>query len=107
MILAAEPSACDGKWLARIACADNIHRAAPRVAVEGGNIIPDNSLIQGRVFHPRHEDGCGEGLPLDIAHSTISGEGKVQPEVEPACAGAEGEAEQACICGSGAKSGGR
>ncbi len=106
-ILGAEPSACDGKWLARVACAKKIHRAAPRAAIEGSNVIPDNSLIQGRVFHPRHESGCGEGLPLDIAHSTISGEGKVQSEVEPASAGAEGEAEQACICGSGAKSGGR
>ena len=106
-IIAAEPSACDGKWLARVARAKNIHRAAPRAAIEGSDVIPDNSLIQGRVFHPRHESGCGEGLPLDIAHSTISGEGKVQSEVEPASAGAEGEAEQACVSGSGAKSGGR
>jgi hypothetical protein len=106
-ILAAKPSACDGKWLARVACTKKIHRAAPRAAIEGSNVIPDNSLIQGRVFHPRHESGCGVGFPLDIAHSTISGEGKVQPEVEPACAGAEGEAEEACVCGAGAKSGGR
>ena len=96
-ILAAEPSACDGKWLARIARADNIHRAAPRAAVEGSNVVPDNSLIQGRVFHPRHESGCGVGFPFDMAHSTISGKGKVQSEVEPASAGAEGEPEQACV----------
>ena len=106
-ILAAKPSACDGKWLARIPGREEIHRAAPRVAIEGSNVIPDNSLIQGRVFHPRHESGCGVGFPLDIAHSTISGEGEVQSEVEPASAGAEGEPEQACVCGSGAKSGGR
>ena len=105
-ILAAKPSACDGKWLARIACAKKIHRAAPRAAIEGSNVIPDNSLIQGRVFHPRHESGCGEGLPLDIAHSTISGEGKVQSEVEPASAGTEGEAEQACVSGPESASGG-
>ena len=106
-ILAAKPSACDGKWLARVACAKKIHRAAPRAAIEGSNVIPDNSLIQGRVFHPRHESGCGEGFPFDMAHSTITGDGKVQSEVEPASAGAEGEAEQACVSGSGAKSGGR
>jgi hypothetical protein len=47
----------DGERLARIARSDDIHRAAPRAAVEGGNIVPDNSLIQGRVFHPRHESG--------------------------------------------------
>ena len=97
----------DGERLARIARSDNVHRAAPRAAVEGGNIVPDNSLIQGRVFHPRHESGCGEGFPFDMAHSTISGDGNGEPEVEPARAGAEGEAEQACVSGSGSASGGR
>lgn len=106
-ILPAEPSACDGKWLARIPGREEIHRAAPRAAIEGSNVIPDNSLIQGRIFHPRHESGCGEGLPFDMAHSTISGDGKLQSEVEPACARTEGEAEQACVSGSGMVSGGR
>jgi len=97
----------DGERLARIARSNDVHRAAPRAAVEGSNIVPDNSLIQGRVFHPRHENGCGEGFPFDMAHSTISGDGDGDPEVEPASAGTEGEAEQACVCGSRAKSGGR
>tara|TARA_Y200000002_G_scaffold317749_1_gene276499 strand:+ start:903 stop:1154 length:252 start_codon:yes stop_codon:yes gene_type:complete len=79
----------------------------PRAAIEGGNIVPDNSLIQGRVFHPRHESGCGVGFPFDMAHSTISGDGEDEPEVEPARAGAEREAEQACVSGSGSASGGR
>jgi hypothetical protein len=97
----------DREWLARIARSDNVHSAAPRPAVEGSNIVPDNSLIQGRVFHPRHESGCGEGFPFDMAHSTISGECDGEPEVEPARAGAEGEAEEACVSGSGSASGGR
>lgn len=105
-ILAAEPSACDGEWLARIARSDDIHRAAPRAAVEGSNVVPDNSLIQGRVFHPRHESGCGEGFPFDMAHSTISGKGDGESEVETARAGAEGKAEEACISGPGSASGG-
>jgi hypothetical protein len=105
-ILAAKPSACDRERLARIARADNIHRAAPRVAIEGSNVIPDNSLIQGRVFHPRHESGCGVGFPFDMAHSTISGVGDGEPEVESARARAEGEAKEACVCGSGSASGG-
>ncbi len=106
-ILGAEPSARHAEWLARIARSDDVHRAAPRAAVEGSNVVPDNSLIQGRVFHPRHESGCGEGFPFDMAHSTISGDGDGEAEVEPASAGAKGEAEETCICGSGAKSGGR
>jgi len=95
------------KRLARISRRDDVHRAAPRAAVEAGNVVPDRRVIQGRVFHPRHESGCGEGFPLDMAHSSISGDGDGEPEVEPACAGAQREAEQACVCGSGNASGGR
>ena len=106
-IVRAPALARDRKRLARIARAEKIHRTAPRAAVEGSNVVPDNSLIQGRVFHPRHEDGRGEGAPLDVTHSTISGDGEDEPEVEAACAGAEGEAEQACVCGPGSASEGR
>lgn len=97
----------DGERLARIARIDDVHRAAPRAAVKAGNVVPDRCLIQGRVFHPRHEDGCGVGFPFDMAHSTISGDGDGEPDVESARAGAEGEAEEACVCGSGRASGGR
>ena len=106
-VVRAPALARDGERLARIARSDDVHRAAPRSAIEGGNVVPDNSLIQGRVFHPRHESGCGEGFPFDMAHSTISGDGDGEPEVEPASAGAQGEAEQTCVSGSGSVVGGR
>jgi len=106
-VVRAPALARDGERLARIARSDDVHRAAPRAAVEGSNVVPDNSLIQGRVFHPRHESGCGVGFPFDMAHSTISGDGDGEPEVETARAGAEGEAEEACVSGSGSASGGR
>lgn len=106
-VVSAPAFACNRERLARIARIDDVHRAAPRAAVEGGNVVPDNSLIHGRVFHPRHESGCGVGFPFDMAHSTISGDGDGEPEIEPARAGAEGEAEQACVSGSGSVSGGR
>jgi len=105
-VFSAETLARDGERLARIARSDDVHRAAPWSAVKGSNIVPDNSLIQGRVFHPRHESGCGEGFPFDMAHSTISGDGDGEPEVESARARAEGEAEEACVFGSGCASGG-
>ena len=97
----------DAERLARIARSDDVHRAAPWAAVEGSNVVPDNSLIQGRVFHPRHESGCGVGFPFDMAHSTISGDGDGKPEIEPARTGAEGQAEEACVSGPGNTSGGR
>lgn len=105
-VVRAPALACDGERLARISRSDNVHRAAPRAAVEGSNVVPDRRAIQGRVFHPRHESGCGEGFPFDMAHSSISGGGDGEPKVEPACSGAEGEAEQACVCGSGSAPGG-
>ncbi len=96
----------DGERLARIARSDDVHRAAPWAAVEGSNVVPERCAIQGRVFHPRHESGCGVGFPFDMAHSTISGDGDGEPEVETARAGAEGEAEEACVSGPGSVSGG-
>ena len=105
-VFSAEALARDGERLARIARSDDVHRAAPWSAVKGSNVVPDNSLIQGRVFHPRHESGCGEGFPFDMAHSTISGDGDGKPEVESAGAGTKGEAEEACVSGSGSASGG-
>ena len=89
-----QPPAGDRERLARIARNDDVHAAAPRAAVEAGNVVPDRRAIQGRVVHPRHEQGRGEGFPLDVTHSAISGTGEDEPEVEPADAGAEGEPEQ-------------
>ena len=106
-IIGAPALAGDGERLARIARSDDVHRAAPWAAVEGSNIVPDRRAIQGRVFHPRHESGCGEGFPFDMAHSSIFGDGDGEPEVEPAGAGTKGEAEQACASGSGRQAGGR
>jgi hypothetical protein len=105
-ILGTEPSARDRERLARIARSNDVHRAAPWAAVEGSNVVPDNRLIQGRVFHPRHERGCGEGFPFDMAHNTISGDGDGESEVKSACAGAKGQTEEACVCRSGRASGG-
>ncbi len=106
-IVRAPALARDRERLARIARSDDVHRAAPRAAVEGSNVVPDRRSIQGRVLHPRHESGCGVGFPFDMAHSTISGDGDGEPEVETARAGADGEAEEACVSGSESASGGR
>ena len=106
-VLRAPALARDGERLARIARSDDVHRTAPWAAVEGGNVVPDRCAIQGRVFHPRHEDGRGVGVPLDVTHSAISGACEVQTEVEPAGARAEREAEQARLAGSGRQAGGR
>ena len=116
-VVGAPAFARDGKRLARISRSDDVHRAAPRSAVEAGNVVPDRCRIQGRLFHPCHENGRGVGFPFDMAHSSISrcpagdaciaerGHCDGEPEVKAAGAGAEREAEQ--ISGSGSASGGR
>ena len=96
-VVRASTLARNGKRLARIARSDDVHRAAPWAAVETGNIVPDRRVIQRRVFHPRHESGCGEGFPFDMAHSSISEQGDGEAEVDATGAGAEREAEEACV----------
>jgi hypothetical protein len=101
-----KPPAGDRERLARIARAEDVHRAAPRTAVEASNVVPDNRRIQDRVFHPRHEHGRGVGFPLDVTQSPISGTGEQDPEVEAASAGAEREPEQASASAPRSASGG-
>ena len=72
---------------------NDIHDAAPWFAVEAGNVVPDRRLIQGFVFHPRHESGRGVCVPFDITNSSISGHGNVKSEVEASSSGAEGKSE--------------
>jgi len=67
---------------------DEIHSSTPRCAIEGCEIVPDRRAIQGLVFHPRHENGRAEGVPLDVGHNTIS-DSSGDSEVEPADAAAE------------------
>jgi hypothetical protein len=93
--------------LARIARQQEVHAAAPRSAVEGSKVVPDNRVIQGRVLHPRHEHGRSEGFPLDVTQSAVPGTGESEPEIEPAGAGAEREAEEARVSGPASASGGR
>lgn len=93
-IVASTPPSGDAERLARIARKHEVHCATPWAAVEAGKVVPDRCWIQGRVRHPRHEDGRGVGVPLDITHSTVSGFGDVQAEIETAGPGAQRQPEQ-------------
>lgn len=83
--------------LAGVAGRDDMNAAAPRSAVEGSQIVPYRRRSQGLVAHPRHESGRRMGFPLDVTHSAISGLGDVQPQIEAAVSGAEGEAAQFAV----------
>lgn len=67
---------------------DKIHLSAPRFAVEGREIVPDRSSIQGLVCHPRHESGRCKGFPLDVTHTSIGVcEGELEPKLKPSSPG--------------------
>jgi hypothetical protein len=84
LVVGALPLAGDGPRLTREARRDEIHDSTPRLASEGRNVVPDRSEIQGLVFHPGHEDGRGEGFPLDVANGSIPfSESHSEPEIEP------------------------
>ena len=94
-IVGAPALARHAERLARISGSDDIHRAAPWAAVEAGNVVPERRVIQGRVFHPRHDNGRGEGVPLDVTHSSIFWNGEMDSEIETSSSSAEGKSKQA------------
>lgn len=80
----------DRPGLAGESSSDEIHAAAPRSAVEGSEIVGDRRLIQGLVFHPRHESGRCVAVPLNNTHKTGStGDGELESESDAFVAGAE------------------
>ena len=68
--------------LAREAARDEIHDSSPRLAVEGGYVVPDRSWTQLLLSHPGHESRRSVGVPLDVTDSSVSGDGSVQSEFE-------------------------
>lgn len=77
----------DAERLARESRSDDIHDSTPASAVEGSKIVPDRSLTQGRVPHPRHESGRRSTLPLNETGSSISGDCHMESEFEGATPG--------------------
>ena len=78
-----------GEGLAGITGRDDMNAATPRAAVKGFEIVPDRSLSQGRVCHPRHDSGRGETVSLDITNSSIAGFCEMQSEVQSGDTGAK------------------
>jgi hypothetical protein len=93
-VLCASPLSGDAERLTGIAGRDDMNAPAPRAAVEGSQIVPDNSWSQGLVDHPGHESGRGVGLPLDETHSSIGWLSDVQAEIEAGVAGAQRESAE-------------
>lgn len=85
--------------LAGITGRDEMNAPAPWRAVKAGKVIPDRRVVQGRIFHPRHEGGRSCGFPLDETNSSVSGLCNCQPDVQAAKSGTHGDAIEGLRCG--------
>lgn len=47
---------------------DAKNSSAQAAALKGSEIVPNNSPIQGLVFHPGHEKGRRTAFPLNVSH---------------------------------------
>jgi len=54
----------------RVSGNDEMNFSTPRASVESGEIVPEKRFLQGLFNHPRQDAGCGESVPLDVAHSS-------------------------------------
>lgn len=83
------PGAAEG--LAGVARSDAIHGSKPGAGVEGLEVVPDRSLIQGLILHPRHEAARSVGFPFDVTYHAGSGLGEVEAQVQASNTRAQGE----------------
>lgn len=91
VVFNAQPLAGGAEGLARESRSDAVHCSTPRSAIEGGKVVPDRSFFQGRVRHPRHEDGRGIAVPFDCTHKSGAWHGELESELEASDSGAEGK----------------
>lgn len=78
--------------LARVAANDAIHDSTPRAAIEGSEVRPHRERTHARFFHAARHDFEAVGVPLNATDdASRSAKSELNPEVESADAGAEGE----------------
>jgi hypothetical protein len=63
-IVLTSSTASERERLARISGSDEIHRATPRITVEGSEITVDRSAVEQTIFHAPREDRSGVDFPL-------------------------------------------
>jgi len=81
-VLSASATTGVAERLARVSRNDEIHEAAPLSTVEGGEVRPDRSLIQGALLHTRDQYRSGIEFPLHEADGSCRGEGESDAEIE-------------------------
>lgn len=77
--------------LAREPASDAIHDATPASSVEGREVAPDRSRIQGTARHKVAKRAGSSRLPLHVTDGYCSNTRKVEPELEPANPGTKSQ----------------
>ena len=82
---------CGREWLAGVSGKHGVDRAAPRLSVEAGKIIPDRG--RGEVSGPLGGNEClaRVGFPFDKTAGVESGFGKHEAHVKATCSGTKGQ----------------
>lgn len=85
-----------GMRLAGEAGREDRNAASKLLAWEGGEVVPDRRLIQGRIRHARAKERGGIGFPFAVSDGAVGvAEGQSEAEFESAAAGAQGQAGDA------------
>jgi hypothetical protein len=71
--------------LAREAASDDIHHATPRLAVEGGDIVPHGEWFEASIVLPCHEDAAGVVVDFDGAYRSEPAEESTEYAASSAC----------------------
>ena len=82
LVFGSPPLPGDAEGLAGVAANDEIHRAAPREAVEGAHICPHRRVIQRFVLYARQKDADAVGFPLNVTYCASSGKRQSDAEIE-------------------------
>jgi hypothetical protein len=77
--------------LARVAAHDEIHCATPRSSVEGSEVSPERSRIEGSVFHARSQNAGSRDFSFHVADRASAWHCESQTEVKTSGASAEGD----------------
>lgn len=85
-----------GEGLTGEAANDEIHSAAPRSSIEGGEVRPDRSLVKDSISHTRRQDRGGRDFPLHVADRASARHGESESEVEHSDASAERQDSGMC-----------
>lgn len=90
-VIDAALSTGDGKRLAWVAPNDAIHRSTPRLAVEGFDIAPHRSRIQGFCLEARYHKRGGVSFSLNVTDGASCASCQLDAEIKSPVPGAEGE----------------